>query len=263
MTYLSARPAGVSEPTVATIRLHGWPYSCIVRLSTVNSERKDEDLTALARIRRAALASFGERGFEATSIRSIARRAGVSAGLVQHHFKTKDGLRRAVNRSVIDLVRRSVVPVTPGLAPSELMDEIGRAISDPIRSNPHLAPYLRRLFVESDAMALEMFDALMDATSQQLRQMRKKRLLDPDLDLGWAALHVVVIHLATIVFSVAINRHLDHEVLSEQGLRRFGDATKALFLRAHFDPDLAHIASPTGAPRSQASGRRHSRGPDG
>ncbi|MDN5559804.1 MAG: TetR/AcrR family transcriptional regulator, partial [Ruaniaceae bacterium] len=44
------------------------------------------DLTAAARIRDAAIDVFGRRGFEAASIREIAREAGVSPALVMHHY---------------------------------------------------------------------------------------------------------------------------------------------------------------------------------
>jgi TetR/AcrR family transcriptional regulator, regulator of cefoperazone and chloramphenicol sensitivity len=51
------------------------------------------DLTGRARIRDAALALFAERGVERTTLRDIARSAGLSAGLVRHHFGSKEGLR--------------------------------------------------------------------------------------------------------------------------------------------------------------------------
>jgi TetR/AcrR family transcriptional regulator, regulator of cefoperazone and chloramphenicol sensitivity len=54
-----------------------------------------EDLTARARIRDAAIALFAERGIGPATIRDIAEAAGVSSGLVRHHFGSKEGLRRA------------------------------------------------------------------------------------------------------------------------------------------------------------------------
>jgi AcrR family transcriptional regulator len=45
-----------------------------------------------ARILEAAAAEFGERGYEAASIRSIARRAGVDPSLVHHYFDDKSAL---------------------------------------------------------------------------------------------------------------------------------------------------------------------------
>ncbi len=52
-----------------------------------------EDLTARARIRDAALAQFAEYGFDRATVRGIAGAAGVSPGLVRHHFGSKNGLR--------------------------------------------------------------------------------------------------------------------------------------------------------------------------
>jgi TetR/AcrR family transcriptional regulator, regulator of cefoperazone and chloramphenicol sensitivity len=67
--------------------------------------RPHDDLTARARIRDAALALFGERGYRGTSIRDVARGAGVSAGLVQHHFGSKEGLRAACDAHVLETQR--------------------------------------------------------------------------------------------------------------------------------------------------------------
>src|SRR3989442_8290525 len=61
----------------------------------------DSDLTAAARIREAALRLFAARGVSGASIRDVAKAAGVSPGLVQHHFRSKARLRRAVEESVI------------------------------------------------------------------------------------------------------------------------------------------------------------------
>jgi AcrR family transcriptional regulator len=48
-----------------------------------------------ARIIDAAVAEFAEQGFEASSTRAIAARAGVTQGLVTYHFAAKDDLWRA------------------------------------------------------------------------------------------------------------------------------------------------------------------------
>jgi AcrR family transcriptional regulator len=73
-----------------------------------------DDLTARARIRDSAIECFAARGFDAT-VREIAVRAGVSAGLITHHFGSKDALRELCDAEVLrrvlelklDGVRRS------------------------------------------------------------------------------------------------------------------------------------------------------------
>ena len=54
-----------------------------------------DDLTARARIRDAAIELFSERGIAGATIRDIALKAGVSSGLLRHHFGSKEGLRDA------------------------------------------------------------------------------------------------------------------------------------------------------------------------
>jgi AcrR family transcriptional regulator len=64
------------------------------------------DLTARARIRDAAIRRFGIDGFDA-SVRAIAADAGVSAGLVIHHFGSKDALRAACDEHVLRIIREA------------------------------------------------------------------------------------------------------------------------------------------------------------
>ena len=68
--------------------------------------RSADDLTATARIRDAAIREFGEHGFQ-TSVRAIASAAGVSPGLVIHHFGSKEGLRTACDDHIAEQIRSS------------------------------------------------------------------------------------------------------------------------------------------------------------
>lgn len=64
----------------------------------------DSDLTTAARIRDIAIEVFGDNGFQ-VGVRAIATAAGVSPGLVNHHFGSKDGLRAACDERVLKLIR--------------------------------------------------------------------------------------------------------------------------------------------------------------
>lgn len=52
-------------------------------------------------ITEAAFAAFAEKGYAATRVEEVARRAGVSKGLLYLYFKTKEELFKAVVRSVV------------------------------------------------------------------------------------------------------------------------------------------------------------------
>ncbi|MFJ4168023.1 TetR family transcriptional regulator [Paenarthrobacter sp. NPDC089714] len=60
-----------------------------------------EDLTTRARIRDAAIGLFGRDGFARATVRSVAAEAGVSPGLVIHHFGSKAGLREVCDQHVL------------------------------------------------------------------------------------------------------------------------------------------------------------------
>ena len=72
---------------------------------------RSADMTAVARIRDAAIELFGSRGFD-VGVRAIAEAAGVSPGLVIHHFGSKDGLRKACDDYIAEDER-----LTPVLVP--------------------------------------------------------------------------------------------------------------------------------------------------
>src|SRR5437867_3678661 len=61
------------------------------------------DLTGAARIRDAALRQFAARGVAAASIRHVAKAAGVSPGLVQHHFRSRSEEHTSELQSPYDL----------------------------------------------------------------------------------------------------------------------------------------------------------------
>lgn len=111
------------------------------------------DLTTYARIRNAALEGFALAGIASTSIRDVAAAAGVSPGLVQHHFGTKAGLRDAVNAYVIAVA----VEAFEGLAREGDTPEgwaaMGDSITAFVRDNAVALRYVARAIVEGDAEA--------------------------------------------------------------------------------------------------------------
>ncbi|MDH3953045.1 MAG: TetR/AcrR family transcriptional regulator [Gammaproteobacteria bacterium] len=62
-------------------------------------QRRKEDRPQ--EIAEAAFAAFAEKGFTATKVEDVARRAGVSKGLLYLYFKTKEELFKAVIRGVV------------------------------------------------------------------------------------------------------------------------------------------------------------------
>jgi TetR/AcrR family transcriptional regulator len=70
--------------------------------SKINVSKTTEILDGRSRILTAALQIFAISGFEGSSLRQIARHAGVQHQLVVYHFRTKDALWREVVSSIFE-----------------------------------------------------------------------------------------------------------------------------------------------------------------
>ncbi|MEZ0356616.1 TetR family transcriptional regulator [Mycobacterium sp. SA01] len=81
----------------------------------MTAKSRDGEVTR-SRILTEARAQFGERGFERTTIRSIASAAGVDPALVMHYFGTKAHLFAAASRLAITF------PDLAGVAPEHVVD---------------------------------------------------------------------------------------------------------------------------------------------
>jgi AcrR family transcriptional regulator len=197
-----------------------------------------DDIKAKALIRRAALASFAERGFAGTSIRAIAARAKVSPGLIQHHFHSKDRLRAAVDDFVLGQAAAVVAAVQrDGAAdPAEFGQRLNAALAAFATEDPALLAYLRRTLLEGGPPATRLFDGLMTITASTLGQLTAAGLLRADLDHAWASLHILMINIGPLLLQPLIDPHLDQPLLSSAGVQRWQNANAALALHGIFFP---------------------------
>ncbi|MFB4311460.1 TetR family transcriptional regulator [Actinomadura sp. GTD37] len=125
---------------------------------TADGDPAADDLTARARIRDAALLLFAERGMKGATFRGIAEAAGVSVGLVQHHFGSKDALREACDAYTIDTVRR-LSAATPGVGDPGFQ-AMAERLGLPVRR------YLARALVDGSPAAARLFDDLVGTTER-------------------------------------------------------------------------------------------------
>ena len=193
-------------------------------------EIPDSDLTTHARIRNAAIEGFAAGTLTSSpSIRVLAKAAGVSAGSVQHFFPTKATLRKAVNDHVVSLLAHAFGAVTTGESGADVSEELGRRIAAFVREQPLAIRYVSKALVEGDDTARGLFDALVTHARDQWAQAEHDGLLPPDTDQLWAALHVVVLNVGTVLLEDVINRHLPEPFTTPDGLQRWRLAQTALF----------------------------------
>ena len=181
-----------------------------------------------ARICEAALTCFAREGAARTTVRRVARDAGVSPGLVQHYFPAKAALRAAVDEHVLALARGAFSDVTPSAAGEDMVDEFGRRIASFVRDHPDVVRYVARSsFEEGGSPAL--FDGFVAIARAGWEQLAREGLVREDLDVAWSALHIVIINLGTVLFEVAIDRQLPEALRTPSGVERWRTATTALF----------------------------------
>ncbi len=95
------------------------------------------------RILAAALDTFSQKGFEGAKTRDIAARAGVTLGLVQYHFGTKDELwKAAVERAFADFAG-GLDRVLAGAEPGDERELLAKLIRTHVEFVAHNTEFIR------------------------------------------------------------------------------------------------------------------------
>lgn len=173
-----------------------------------------------ARIIRAALALFGERGFDGVSTRDIAAQAGVPAPSLQYYFENKEGLYAAC---IEDIQQAANVAVGPALEAVEAL------LRDEASAGAVIDAYCSIL----DGLADFLF-ASPDATTRALFIVRrvmpaKATMMRSDLSKGAGSrLHECCSRLIT---------HISGGAISEDDARLMAISINGQLLTFHFARD--------------------------
>ncbi|MEV0793349.1 helix-turn-helix domain-containing protein [Kribbella sp. NPDC050459] len=181
-------------------------------------DRAVEDLTARARIRDAAVKLFGERGIEGASIRDIAAEAGVSSGLVRHHFGSKEALREACDK----YAKERMLQIG-----SELTRDGDLTGLDPLVLHPLAFPlqlYLVRSMMDGSETATALFLEGVDAVEEWTTSFG----IDPKDRRGYAAA-LAAIKLSVFVFREQVSKALGEDITTPAGYNRIGQALMEVF----------------------------------
>jgi AcrR family transcriptional regulator len=205
-------------------------------------DRPPEDLTGRARIRDAALEEFAAKGVRGATVRGIAARAGVSPALVQHHFGTKDGLRRACDEHVLGFIRREARATREDGAladPGHLTDVFSAA--------PRVQRYLARALVDGSPEASGLFDELVEVTAHNLADPPDASSTPHD-----RALVLTAMRLGVIVLHEHLSRGLGADAFDRAAAVRVGLASLDLMNPGLLPAELveqarATLARPPGA----------------
>ena len=200
--------------------------------STTSSVGPTGDLTARARIRDAAILLFGRNGFDATSVRAIATEAGVSPGLVIHHFGNKNGLRHACDEYVLG----DLVDSEENAAGQDLIGTLHRWHSDPEVFQPAF-DYLTRAVEQESETADHLFDTLIARTELMLQEGVRAGTMHQPADLKATALLLAIQGLGLLTMSRQVGRTLGETRISAAILQRLTIPTLELYTHGIYVDD--------------------------
>lgn len=165
------------------------------------------------KILESAFQVFGKKGFESSTMKSIAREAGIAPGSIYTYFRDKQDLFHSTAREIWDRLLsrfRSVVASPRGIEEklAELLDVGFSALKASL-------PLLRGMLFEAaqDRMFQENLDALCGYISALLAQGRREGILEVPEDEGqWK--RIVRVTVVGIIFSAALaqQKYTDSEI---------------------------------------------------
>ncbi|MFC4605650.1 TetR/AcrR family transcriptional regulator [Rhodococcus kronopolitis] len=215
-----------------------------MRSTSADSPIPDRDLTNRARIRDAAVLVFGERGFS-TGVRAVAAAAGVSPGLVNHHFGSKEGLRAECDAHVLEVFR--IVKTESLTRPSAagLLHQLAE-----VEEYAPLLAYLIRSWQAGGPLARSMFEHLVANTERYLAEGVAAGTLRPSRDPAARARYLSMQNLGGTLLFLQMRGETDDPVDWPRALRELTDEimlpalelfTEGLFLdRTYLDTVLEH-----------------------
>jgi TetR/AcrR family transcriptional regulator, regulator of cefoperazone and chloramphenicol sensitivity len=203
------------------------------------SSASEDDLTARATIRNAALRLFAERGPDAVTVREIAAQAGVSPALVVHHFGSKDGLRAEVDAfaaRAFDAIFE-VLPteeLAEMLAGGESTGSLAEAFARGFPAGSPLPDYLRRLLLVNDPAGAALFGRWYAATRGVLDALVEMGVARPSEDPDVRAALFLANDLALILLRYPIALAIGADPLTPEGIERWAREATVVYAEGAF-----------------------------
>lgn len=198
-----------------------------------------------ARIRDAAIGEFATHGFTKTTVRGIAAAAGVSPGLVIHHFGSKDGLRAACDDHVFETLterKREVAYRSPFVVAEMFGDSA-------MRTN---AEYLLKSLLDPSEQGQRFFDHYVEVIEQIIEEGFAGYVLRKAEDRRAQAAALAALGLAPMLVEPKIRRVLDTDDL-RGSMARLSPALFDLYLHGFIEslPEGQDTPGPRATPGSQ------------
>lgn len=138
--------------------------------------RSTDDLHTKARIRNAAIDCFSRDGFD-VGIRQIAEVAGVSPGLVAHHFGSKAGLRAECDSHVLAIMLNAKLETVGPQGPEAMLVQLAK-----VEEYRPIAAYAVASLAAGGDLANELLDEMTGMTAEFLAAGEEAGTIRPSSD---------------------------------------------------------------------------------
>lgn len=194
----------------------------------------EDGSAARARIRDAALKQFGALGFKGATVRGIAQEAGVSPGLVQHHFASKQALREECDAYVRAFLRTALAKGAVGGAVTD-----AAFVADTHRTIALLLPYLATCLISDAPDAAAWFDDLVELHRAALTGGDLGTTPPPGADVPAIAAVYTAMQLGLAILATHVYRRLGADRSDPEATARVGLARLYLATEPVIGPELA------------------------
>ncbi len=172
------------------------------------------------RLLKVTMALFAERGFDGVTVRDIASAAGVSVGLINHHFGSKEGLRTAVDQYFLsqfeeplngDQLMSSRGTREAGGADqrlSEITEWVERWVGRHIEDWNASKGYLRRALLEGNDWGASLFERFYNVVRTTVDRMDAVGDIRPDVDRLWLPFLIMYLEVGTMLLEPYVERIL-------------------------------------------------------
>lgn len=189
-----------------------------------------DDRTARAVIRDEALRLFAERGPDAVTIRQIATAAGVSPGLVVHHFGSKEALRRAVDEHVGQVFDALFAEMDGGdWTSTAAAGSLAEAFVAQLPPDSPVLAYLRRLLLAADPAGGRLFRRWYRASETLMAGLVGAGTVMPSDDEPVRTAFLTVNDLALLLLRDQLKDVLGIDPLSRDGMARWAAQALAVY----------------------------------
>ncbi|HXR61116.1 MAG TPA: helix-turn-helix domain-containing protein [Solirubrobacterales bacterium] len=176
---------------------------------------------------RSALRLFGEAGIEPTSLREVAKAAGVSPALVVHHFGGRQGLVAAADEAAVREFGAAYAGEEPEPG-ADLLRLRAEQTAQVMRERPEVCAYLGRAMVERTDGAARLLRLMIEGGEAEIDSLAEEGALRPDADRRWATLQHFFLIWAPLSFLPLLEEALGSPLLEEEQLDRWVEANVEL-----------------------------------